>query len=510
MVLGARSRLVAPLLAAGLAAIAILTGAQGGDLAAATYRVEMFARSGLSLWDSGWYGGHWTFDYSVLFAPIGWLAGIPLMEIACVAIAAWAFDRLAVGRFGRAGRAGAIVFAVGTVVQVAIGQEPYLLGETLALVALLGARNGLWPVAVALGTATSLASPLAGAFLTMAALAWLIGSWPKWRFAAGTLIAAAAAPLLTLEVLFPGLGTMPFPFLSFLAMLLGLAALGLAVARRERTVAVGVALYALAVIAAFAVPSAVGNNITRLGVSFGVAFVVMLAWGQRRRRTIALLLAAAIPLALSQWLPAGNALLGDGNASTRAAYFRPLVSFLRRVDRPLGRVEVVPTALHWEAAYVAPYFPLARGWERQLDTGANPIFYVPGALSAASYHAWLFANGVRFVALPNVPLDYAAVAEGKLVRAGVPGLRLLWHSAIWRVYAVVGASGIVSGPARLISSSGSELRLKVARAGTIVVRERYLDAWRVASGAVVIGPARGGWLRLRATRPGRVVLRIKL
>jgi hypothetical protein len=509
MVLGARSRLVAPLLAAGLALLAILTGAQGGDLAAATYRVEMFARSGLTLWDSGWYGGHWTFDYSVLFAPIGWLAGIPLMEIACVAIAAWAFDRLAVGRFERAGRAGAIVFAVGTVVQVAIGQEPYLLGETLALVALLAARNRLWPLAVAFGVATSLASPLAGAFLAMAGLAWLIGSWPERRFAAGTLIGAASVPLLALELLFPGLGTMPFPFISFLAMFLGLATLEVVVARRDRTVAIGVALYALAVIGAYAVPSAVGNNVTRLGVSFGVALVVMLAWGQRRR-TILLLIAAAIPLALSEWVPAGNALLGDGNPSMQTAYFQPLVSFLRRADRPLGRVEVVPTALHWEAAYVAPYFPLARGWERQLDTGANPVFYVPGALSAASYHSWLFANGVRFVALPNVPLDYAALAEAKLVRAGVPGLRLLWRSSNWHVYAVVGAPGIVSGPARLLSSNGAELKLQVARAGTIVVRERYLDAWGVASGGGVIGPARGGWLRLRATRPGRVVLRINL
>ncbi len=509
MVLRARSRLVAPLLAAGLALIAILTGAQGVDLAAATYRVELFARSGLTLWDSGWYGGHWTFDYSVLFAPVGWLAGIPLMEIACVAIAAWAFDRLAVGRFGRAGRMGAIVFAVGTVVQVAIGQEPYLLGETLALVALLAARNRLWPFAVAFAVATSLASPLAGAFLAMAALAWLVGSWPQRRLAAGTLTAAAAIPVFALELLFPGLGTQPFPFINFLGMFLGALGIGIVVARRDRTVAIGVALYALALIGSYAVPSAIGNNVTRLGVSFGVALVVMLAWGQRRR-TLLLLAAAAIPLGLAQWLPARNALLGDGNPSIEAAYFQPLVSFLRRADRPLGRVEVVPTALHWEAAYVAPYFPLARGWERQLDTGSNPIFYVPGALTAVSYRAWLFANGVRFVALPNVPLDYAALAEAKLVRGGVPGLRLLWHGARWRVYAVLGAPGIVSGPARLLSSNGAELQLLVARAGAIIVRERYVDAWAVAHGSGVIARSRGGWLELRAKRPGRVVLRVNL
>ncbi len=509
MVLRARSRLAAPMLAVGLALLAILTGAKGVDLAAATYRVELFARSGLTLWDSGWYGGHWTFDYSVLFAPIGWLAGIPLMEIGCVAISAWAFDRLAVGRFGRGGRVGAIVFAVGTVVQVAIGQEPFLLGETLALAALLAARNRILPLAVILAVATSLASPLAGAFLAMAGLAWLIGSWPNRRVAPATLTAAAALPVLVLELLFPGLGTMPFPLLNFAGMFAGLVVIGIVGVRRDRTLAAGVALYALALLAAFAVPSAIGNNVTRLGTSFGVALVVMLAWEQRRR-TLWLLVAAAVPLALAQWVPARNALLGEGNASIQTAYFQPLLSFLRTADRPLGRVEVVPTALHWEAAYVAPYFPLARGWERQLDTASNPIFYVPGELTAGAYRRWLFQNGVRFVALPNVPLDYAALAEAKLLRAGVPGLQLAWHTNHWRVFRVLGAPAIVSGPARLLSLDGADISLAVAHPGAVIVRERYVDAWGVASGNGVLGPARGGWLKLVARRPGRVVLRVNL
>jgi hypothetical protein len=72
----------------------------------------------------------------------------------------------------------------------------------------------------------------------------------------------------------------------------------------------------------------------------------------------------------------------------------------------------------------------------------------------------------------------------------------------------VGAPGLVSGPARLLSSSGAELQLQVARAGTVVVRERYVDAWSVASGVGVLGPSRGGWLELRAKRAGRVVLRV--
>ena len=47
--LARRSRWVAPALAAALAGVVIVTGAKGVDWAAATYRVELFARSGLTL-----------------------------------------------------------------------------------------------------------------------------------------------------------------------------------------------------------------------------------------------------------------------------------------------------------------------------------------------------------------------------------------------------------------------------------------------------------------------------
>ncbi len=503
-----RSRIVAPALAASLALVAVVTGARGVDLAAATYRVELFARSGLTLWDSQWYGGHWTFNYSVLFAPIGWLAGIPVMEIVCAAVAAWAFDRLAVARFGRAGRAGAIAFAAGTVVQVAIGQEPFLLGETLGLVALLAARGHHVPLALLLALACALASPLAGGFLGMAALAWIIGSWPTRRWDVAALAAASLAPVVVLELLFPGQGTMPFELPNFSGMLLAMVLIAIVTVRRDRAIAAGATLYALAVIFAYAVPSAIGNNVTRLGLCFGLGFVVALAVERKRGRL--LLAVAAIPLALAQWVPAIGPLLGHSNASTRAAYFKPLIAFLGHADRPLGRVEVVPTALHWEAAYVAPSYPLARGWERQLDTANNQIFYVRGRLTATSYHAWLFANGVRFVALPDVPLDYAARAEGRVVRAGVPGLKPVWRSRHWRVFAVTGAPGLVSGPARLVRSDGADMVLRALRPGTLVVRERYVDAWKVARGHASVTRAPGGWLRVSVARAGPVELRVDL
>jgi len=190
MVTGARSRLTAPLLAAGLALLAILTGAQGVDLAAATYRVELFARSGLTLWDSQWYGGHWTFDYSVLFAPIGWLAG-SADEIVCVAVAAWAFDRLAVGGLGRLDGPERSPSPSAPWSRSQSARSRICSARRSASSRCRRARRAL-AVALPIAVAASLASPLAGGFLAMAALAWLIGSWPERRWAAGALAAAAA------------------------------------------------------------------------------------------------------------------------------------------------------------------------------------------------------------------------------------------------------------------------------------------------------------------------------
>jgi hypothetical protein len=168
----------------------------------------------------------------------------------------------------------------------------------------------------------------------------------------------------------------------------------------------------------------------------------------------------------------------------------------------------VPTALHWEAAYVAPYSPLARGWERQLDTADNPRFY-DGTLTVAGYRSWLLANGVRYVALPDVTLDYAATKEAQYLRAGIPGLRPVWQDAHWRVFAVTGAPGMLSGPARLTRFGGSTIRLSVARPGPLLLRVRYSRYWTVGSRRACLAEAPGGWIAIHALRKGQLRLRLK-
>ena len=82
-----------------------------------------------------------------------------------------------------------------------------------------------------------------------------------------------------------------------------------------------------------------------------------------------------------------------------ASYYDPLLGFLDRQAGPPFRVEIPFTRFHREAFEVAPRFPLARGWERQLDMARNPLFYGGGILTGAQYYGWLRGNAVRYVAI---------------------------------------------------------------------------------------------------------------
>jgi hypothetical protein len=504
--------LLAPGLAAALALIALASGVSGVDLSAASYRVWLFRTDGFTLWDPGWYGGHWTLGYSVLFPPVGAALGIAATDVLCVAAASWAVDRLLVAHFGRRGRFGALLFALGTLAQVAVGRVPFVLGGTLALLALLCAqrrsapRLAGWPLALLLAVAASLASPLAGGFLALAAFAWLLGGLPRWSLRAGALCAAALLPVVALTLLFGAGGRMPFATANLAGMLLALAAVGLLLAPHERTLRIAVVLYAVVLVACYVVPSAIGGNIVRLATSVGLGILICLPLRASRSRLLAAI--AFVPLALGQFSPSAGALLGSSVRSSSPAFFAPLLAYLEPHDHPLGRIEVVPTAHHWEADYVARVLPLARGWERQLDTADNPIFYDRGRLRAGTYRAWLEQNGVRFVALADVPLDYAGKREAQLVRAGVPGLELVWRNANWRVYELSGASGILSGPGRLVSEQDTTLVLAAVRPGRLLVRVRSASDWHLRSGAASLSTPPGGGLAVQASRAGRIILTI--
>jgi hypothetical protein len=500
----------APLVALLAVGLGVALGWRGVDVAASVHRVIQFRHFGFTLWDSSWYGGQWTLDYSVIFAPVAATVGLHLLALLAAAVSALAFERLLTRQFGPAARPASIVFAVSTVVESAIGQLPFLSGEALALCALWAATRRSWPLAWALAAAATLLSPLAGAFAALGAVAGVIASrrsqTRRWCLAALGIPVAVGLPLLVTTVLFPGEGRMPFSFADCSWDLVIAGGILVITPRRERVLRTGILLYALALVGSFVVPSPLGNNIGRIENYVALPLAIVLLWPRSRL----LLVGLAVPLVISGWAPAWGAVTSlPSQPSSSKAFYTPLDRWLERADPDgtRGRVEVVPTEAHWESVWVADVEPLARGWERQTDVTANPIFYQRGALTPASYRAWLLGNGVAFVALPAAPLDYAAKAEGRLVARGVPGLRPVWHNRDWRVWAVTGSTGLISGPGRVVTMGVQRVVVDADRAGPITVRVAWDDNWAVTDGNAC-ATAAGRWTRLDVTRPGTVVMAV--
>jgi hypothetical protein len=145
------------------------------DLAAATYRSDLFARVGYTLRDNGWYAahGHYLLGYSLLSPALGALLGVRVLMVISVLAACALFGLIAERVFGSAaGRAAALVFAFGICVELLSGRVPYDLGLAIGLGSVLALMRGRAAVALVLALLCSCASPVAGAFLALVYLAW--------------------------------------------------------------------------------------------------------------------------------------------------------------------------------------------------------------------------------------------------------------------------------------------------------------------------------------------------
>jgi hypothetical protein len=481
--------------AAALAAIYVVAGPVFPDLAAQVYRSRLFAHHGFALYDARWYAGHHLPGYSVLFPPLGALLGARAAGAVATVAAVALFDRLARAWTGGDAWLASTWFALTATTNLVAGRMTFALGMAFGIGALLAAVRGRPWVAIALAAATSLASPLAGAFLALAAAPAILlrRSRAEIGVAAAALVSAAA-----LQVLFPDGGVFVFPSRAYWHVL-AFSGLVIVVCRGQRELQLGAALYALVTIGLHEHPTAVGANIERLGTLFAGPLVACSLWPRRR---LALLVVAPLLLWWS-WVPLSRDAPHVRDPSTHASYFAPAVSFLERNGGSATRVEVPTTAEHWESVHVAAVAQLARGWERQLDQHDNPLFY-GGRLDSRSYGAWLRANAVRYVALPDVRLDFSSRAEARLIRGRLPYLREVMSSRHWSVFAVQGAQPLLSGPGHLASVGGESFAVDATSAGTFEMRLRWSPYWEVGTGWGCVARARDGFTRLVARAPGRI------
>ncbi len=499
-------------LASAVAAAYLVLDFRASDFPAHLFRADLFGREGFTIWSNAWYGGHHVPAYSLLFPPLAWLVGPQLVgALSCVA-GAILFERLVRKRFGERARLGALWFGAGIGSLLFTERLTFALGVAIGLGALLALQRGRPWSAAALAGASSLASPVAGLFVGLAGSAFALAGVRgepevrRSRLRAGFgLTVAALAPIAALNVVFPETGELPFATSAYLGIPLTCAAALFLLPVEERSLRIGAVIYALGGTAAFAFASGLGANVTRLASLLGGPLLAAAILGRAGTRArIAVLAVALVALAYWQWAPAVRASLdADGDPSTEPGYYEPLLDRLERAS-PTGRIEIPFLRSHFEAAYVGERFPLARGWERQLDVERNRLFY-DGDLGHAEYAEWLRDNAVSHVALADAPNDYSAEEERALIEARPRYLTPVWRSEHWRLYRVKEPAPLVApedgADVVLHDIDDHSFTLRADEPGTALVRIEWSPYW-LAPGACV--EQAGRWTRVELRRRGAV------
>lgn len=462
--------LASTLLAAALGVAYLAWAPSSQDLAAATFRADLFADHGFAIWNNAWYSGHYLLSYSVLYPPLGAWLGPRLTAAVAVAVAAALFGLLARRRFGDAAFIPSLWFAAAAGVWLATGRVPFLLALPFGLAAILALDRSLL-LAALLAAIASLASPVAGLFIALAGAAlWLAGERRRGiALALGGLI-----PIAVLNLAFPTGGVEPFVFSAFIAIPL-LAALVLWLVPAEyAALRIGTVLYALLAVALFVVDTPLGGNVTRLGALFAGPVLALVLWPRGRW----VVLAVSLPLLYWQLIaPVRDVHKADGDPSTELAFYEPLLEELDRVAPGTGdRIQIPPTKNRWEAAYVAREHPLARGWLRQLESDDFDLFR-DGNLTPQAYREWLDDHAVSYVAVPDAQRDVLAVDEVALIDSGLDFLEPVWSNDDWRLYRVSGAR-----PVGVESAGPDEVVIQATRAGDHEPEVNWNRWWTVTEG----------------------------
>lgn len=503
------ARVAGPAVAAALVAVWLIVDPRTPDLAAQIYRVALFKQIGLAVWDEHWYAGHDLPGYSLLFGPLGALLGMRVVGALCALASTVLFGRLATTFYGEEAAAwGTGVFAVVAVGDVWLGRLAFALGVSLALAAGLAlARERPWSAGL-LSVLCAAASPVAGLVLALAGCTVALHSRaarPALALAAGPAFVVAA-----LALLFPEGGHEPFPLLSFLATAGAVGAFALALPRGESLLRLGAVVYLGACVAFLLVSTPVGSNVERYGVLLGAPLLVCAAlraragggpgldgWGTVRFGVGLCALAVWV-----LWGPVRETAAVAGSPATSVSFYVPVERFLDGLGGPPVRIEVPLTRSHWEAGELAGRVSLARGWDKQMETRYDG----GAAASAASFRRWLADQAVSYVALPDVALDPSSAAEGRLIRGGLPFLREVFADAHWRIYEVLGATPIVTGPGRLRTLGHDRFTVAAYARGSLLVRVHYTRYLTLTSGRGCVSPGPGGWTLVQVPARGAVTV----
>jgi hypothetical protein len=501
------------------------------DLAAQAYRAHLFEVQGFSLWDNNWYAGHYIPDYSLIFPALAYLLGLHGSGVLAVVLSTVIFRCIIAAHADSRVALATTLFALGAAGDLFIGRITFAFGVTIGLASVLALMRGHYVWSALLSLACAAASPVAGSFLLLAAGADVMTHRRVAR--AATLAVPAVTLTVVLVLLFPEGGYEPFALTSLLAAVAATLALSLLLAPEQRLLRHGAQLYMVALLLSYFLKTPMGSNVVRFGVLFAPATLagcvrvtdvqrvvdrLRYRWRGVRHghadpplvgRTPAMWMIGVVGVLLVAWQingPLAQSAEASANPASYYSFYVPVIRYLdRRSKGQPMRIETPFTRSHWDATFLGERFDLARGWERQLDTNYDALFYA-ARLTAQAYHAWLLENGVSFVALSDAPLDFSSVQEAAMIRRGLPFLHEVFQSRNWRVYAVIGARPLASGPGQLTAMDGDGFTLHAKHAGTFVVRVHYNPYWKLVSGVGSVTEGQGGWTRVTSNRTGEIAV----
>ncbi|WP_395571613.1 hypothetical protein [Streptomyces sp. BK79] len=473
----------------------------GGDLAAQEAWTDFVSRHGGSPYGLFWYGGVHTANYSVISPYLMAALGVRTVTALSGLAASWLAAVLVVrtGVRGPLWVASLASFALWC--NVVSGRTTFALGLAFGLAACVHlVRERRLVLAAGYAALATMASPVAGLFLAVVGAGYLL---VRERGRALVLLVPPAAVVGLTTVLFPFHGEQLMPAgRIWPPVVLGLAVTALT-PRDWRVARWSGAVYAAGTVLAYLIPSPIGTNVERFAEYFAppVLLAALLTAPPLRRPARTLLVVA---LVFSVGWTVKKTVDDVKEYTVVPAWATETDGVVRALDG-LGadrtRVEVVPARNHREASGLAPHVNMARGWNRQLDMERARLFY-DGSFSAATYRAWLDRWAVGLVVLPLGKPDGFAEQEARLVRDDSlrpAWLEPVWQDEHWRIYRVRDAVPLVSAPGAVVTTTPTDLVLRVERPGAVTVRVAW-SPWLRSDGGCL---ARDGeFTRLTVQAPG--------
>lgn len=469
----------------------------GGDLAAQVAWAEFAKTYPDSAVNLFWYGGLHAANYSVLSPYLMAACGVVPVTLVSGLSASWLAGEVVTRTGVRKPVWVALAVTFSLWCQVVSGRSTFMLGTAFAMGALLAVVSGRGPrqlaVAAVCAALSTMGSPVSGLFLLVVGAAYpLVREWGR----AAALLVPPVTVVAVTTLLFPFEGEQPMAFSRIWPPVVICAVVVLTAPSTWRVLRLSAAVYALGVVLCYLIPTPIGTNVERLlelagpAASLAIALYrgeareadsrLPLSWCTPRRRVVA----GAVALVLSlTWLTGKTTadIVTNTKVPEWAVKTDGVVNELKRLGAWKTRVEVVPARDHREAAILAPYINMARGWNRQADVERGRLFYeghggteVPeGAFTPQAYKAWLSQWAVGFVVLVNGEPDGPAKLEHALVTSEPDYLQRVWEDANWKIYRVENATPLVDKPASVVSADGANLVVRMPRPGEVIVRVAY-------------------------------------